>query len=54
MFGFGYNLTVPTAGSNDFTGSGKWSLDPGFVYFNLQTPGFQWGIWSWLTGKASI
>jgi len=44
MFGFGYNLTVPTAGSNDFTGSGKWSLGPGLVYFNLQTPGFQWGL----------
>jgi len=44
MVGFGYNLTVPTAGSNDFTGSGKWSLGPGLVYFNLQTPGFQWGL----------
>ena len=44
MVGFGYNLTVPTAGDNDFTGSGKWSLGPGFVYFNMQTPGFQWGI----------
>ena len=44
MVGFGYNLTVPTAGSNDFTGSGKWSLGPGLVYFNLQTPGFQWGV----------
>jgi len=44
MVGFGYNLTVPTAGSNDFTGSGKWSLGPGFVYFNLRTPDFQWGI----------
>jgi hypothetical protein len=44
MVGIGYNLTVPTAGSNDFTGSGKWSLGPGLVYFNLQTPGFQWGV----------
>ena len=44
MFGIGYNLTIPTAGSNDFTGSGKWSLGPGLIYFNLQTPGFQWGL----------
>lgn len=44
MIGIGYNLTVPTAGSNDFTGSGKWSLGPGFVYFNMRTSGFQWGV----------
>jgi hypothetical protein len=44
MVGIGYNLTVPTAGSNDFTGSGKWSLGPGGVYFNGQTPSWQWGI----------
>jgi hypothetical protein len=24
--GLGYNLTIPTAGDNDFVGSGKWSL----------------------------
>jgi len=47
MVGLGYNLTVPTAGSNDFTGSGKWSLGPGLVYFNLQTPGWQWGLLSY-------
>lgn len=44
MIGIGYNLTIPTAGSNKYTGSGKWSLGPGIAYFNLQTPGFQWGI----------
>jgi hypothetical protein len=44
MVGIGYNLTIPTAGSNEYTGSGKWSLGPGLVYFNLQTPGFQWGV----------
>jgi hypothetical protein len=44
MVGLGYNLTIPTAGSNDFTGSGKWSLGPGAIYFNLQTPGWQWGV----------
>jgi hypothetical protein len=44
MIGIGYNLTIPTAGSNEYTGSGKWSLGPGLVYFNLRTPGFQWGL----------
>ena len=44
MIGFGYNLVIPTAGDNDFTGSGKWSLGPSLVYFNGQTPSWQWGI----------
>ena len=44
MVGIGYNLTVPTAGDNDFTGSGKWSLGPAGVYFNMQTPHLQWGL----------
>ena len=44
MVGVGYNLTIPTAGSNEYTGSGKWSLGPGLVYFNMRTPGFQWGV----------
>jgi hypothetical protein len=44
MIGFGYNLIIPTAGSNEFTGSGKWSLGPSLVYFNSQTPSWQWGI----------
>lgn len=44
MVGIGWNLTIPTAGSNDFTGSGKWSLGPTLIYFNIQTPGFQWGL----------
>jgi len=47
MYGFGYNLTVPSAGDNDFTGSGKWSLGPAAVYFNGQTKGWQWGIFSY-------
>ena len=38
MAGLGYNLTIPSAGDNDYVGSGKWSLGPGAVYFNLQTP----------------
>jgi hypothetical protein len=44
MVGIGYNLTIPTAGDNDFTGSGKWSLGPGGVYFNMKTPSLQWGV----------
>ena len=44
MIGIGYNLTLPTAGDNDFVGSGKYSIGPGLIYFNLRTPGFQWGL----------
>ena len=44
MIGIGYNLIIPTAGSNEFTGSGKWSLGPSLVYFNAQTPSWQWGM----------
>jgi hypothetical protein len=44
MVGVGYNLTVPTAGDNDFTGSGKWSLGPGALFINLKTPSVQWGL----------
>ena len=36
MAAFGWNLTIPTAGSNEFTGSGKWSLGPALLYFNTQ------------------
>jgi len=45
--GLGYNLTIPSAGDNDFVGSGKWSIGPGAVYLNLQTPSWQWGILSY-------
>ena len=45
--GLGYNLTMPTAGDNDFVGSGKWSLGPSFVYFNMKTPTWQWGLLSY-------
>lgn len=44
MLGVGYNLTIPTAGDNDFVGSGKWSIGPGAVYFNMQIPTWQWGL----------
>ena len=43
MVGIGYNLTIPTGGDNEFVGSGKWSIGPGAVYMNLQTPTWQWG-----------
>jgi hypothetical protein len=46
MVGIGTALSVPTA-SNDFTGSGKWSAGPAFVYFNGQTKGWQWGVLGW-------
>ena len=44
MVGAGYNLTIPTAGDNDYVGSGKWSIGPGAVYFNMKIPTWQWGI----------
>ena len=47
MLGLGYNLTIPSAGDNDFVGSGKWSLGPGAVYFNMNTPTWQWGFLSY-------
>jgi len=42
--GLGYNLTIPTAGDNDYVGSGKWSIGPGAIYLNMQTPSWQWGL----------
>jgi hypothetical protein len=45
--GLGYNLTIPTAGDNDFVGSGKWSLGPTAIYINMQTPSWQWGLLSY-------
>jgi hypothetical protein len=45
--GLGYNLTIPSAGDNDFVGSGKWSLGPAAIYLNQQTPNWQWGLLSY-------
>ena len=45
--GLGYNLTIPSAGDNDYVGSGKWSLGPGAIYFNSQIPTWQWGVLSY-------
>jgi hypothetical protein len=43
----GTNLTIPTAGDNEFTGSGKWSLGPAALYINMTKPGLQWGLFGW-------
>jgi hypothetical protein len=44
--GLGWSLTMPTAGDNDFTGSGKWSAGPAFLYINMKTPNLQWGLFT--------
>ncbi len=49
MVGLGWSAVIPTAGDNDFTGSGKWQLGPAFVYFNMKTPKLQWGALGWHT-----
>ena len=54
MVGIGYNLTIPTAGSNDFTGSGKWSLGPTALFINMQTPTWQWGLVSYGRSKQHV
>ena len=41
--GFGPTVVIPTAGNNDFTGSGKWQAGPAFVYINTKSS-TQWGI----------
>ena len=46
MIGIGPAISAPTA-TSDFTGSGKWSLGPGFVYINQKIPKLQFGILGW-------
>ena len=46
MIGIGASISAPTA-TSDFTGSGKWSMGPAFVYMNLKTPHWQWGVLGW-------
>lgn len=41
---FGSNIIIPTAGDDDFTGSGKWSIGPSALYINMQKPSWQWGL----------
>ena len=46
QLGLGWTVTIPTAGDNDFTGSGKWSAGPAFLYINMKTPKIQWGLFT--------
>lgn len=41
--GVGPVLVLPSAGDNEFTGSGKWQAGPAVVYINSGTPTWQWG-----------
>jgi hypothetical protein len=55
QLGLGFNSSIPTAGDNRYTGSGKWELGPSALYINMQTPGFQWGLFAyqlWSVGTA--
>ena len=45
--GLGINTAFPTAGSNDFTGSGKYLLGPAALYLNMRTPSWQWGLFGY-------
>jgi hypothetical protein len=56
QMGFGVNTVIPTAGDNDFTGSGKWQAGPAFLYINMKTPKLQWGLFTyqlWDVANAS-
>jgi hypothetical protein len=47
QLGFGINSAIPTAGDNDFTGSGKWQVGPSALYINMRTPKLQWGLFGY-------
>ena len=47
QIGVGFSATFPTAGDNDFTGSGKWQAGPAFLYINMKTPKLQWGFFGY-------
>jgi hypothetical protein len=49
QLGLGYTAVVPTAGDNDFTGAGKWSAGPSWIYINMRTPQLQWGLFGFQT-----
>jgi hypothetical protein len=56
--GLGPTIVIPTAGSNEFTGSGKWQAGPSLFYINMQTPHLQWGmlayhLWDFADSSAS-
>lgn len=40
----GASIGIPTAGDNEFTGSGQWQLGPTVAYLNTKTKGLQWGM----------
>jgi hypothetical protein len=42
--GLGATIGVPTAGDNEYTGSGQWQAGPAVVYINALTPKIQWGM----------
>ena len=42
--GVGINTAWPTAGDNEFVGSGKYQAGPAALYLNMQIPKFQWGL----------
>jgi hypothetical protein len=47
QLGLGLNSVIPTAGDNDFTGSGKWQAGPSVLYINMRTPKIQWGLFAY-------
>ena len=55
--GVGINTVWPTAGSNPVVGNGKYQTGPAFLYLNMKTPTWQWGIftyqlWSYASGRG--
>jgi hypothetical protein len=42
--GLGASIGIPTAGDNEYTGSGQWQAGPAAVYINHATKGLQWGL----------
>jgi hypothetical protein len=45
--GLGFNSVLPTAGDNEFTGSGKLQIGPSAVFINMQRPSLQWGMFAY-------
>ena len=57
QLGLGFNSSFPTAGDNDFTGSGKYEIGPSALYINMRTPTWQWGmfthqLWNYANGRG--
>jgi hypothetical protein len=47
MIGLGTSLVFPTAGSNEFVGSGKYQAGPAYAYINTVFKGWQFGVLGW-------